>query len=86
MPEEEKVKKSEIAVDIDTSGPEIDVAVPEEKEEAVVETKEQEPTVTEVKEVKDETVKDIKKEQKEDDSKLEDYSKGVQSRLSLIHI
>jgi len=82
MPEEEKVKKSEIAVDIDTSGPEIDVAVPEEKEEAVVETKEQEPTVTEVKEVKDETVKDIKKEQKEDDSKLEDYSKGVQSRIA----
>ena len=82
MPEEEKVKKSEIAVDIDTSGPEVDVAVPEEKEEAVVETKEQEPTVTEVKEVKDETVKDIKKEQKADDSKLEDYSKGVQSRIA----
>ena len=81
MPEE-KVKKSEIAVDIDTSGPEVDVAVPEEKEEAVVETKEQEPTVTEVKEVKDETVKDIKKEQKADDSKLEDYSKGVQSRIA----
>ena len=80
MPEEEKVKKSEIAVDIDTSGPEVDVAVPEEKEEAVVETKEQEPTVTEVK--KDETAKEIKKEQKEDDSKLEDYSKGVQSRIA----
>ena len=84
MPEEEKVKKSEIAVDIDTSGPEIDVAVPEEKEEAVVETKEQEPTVTEVKEetVQKETVKEIKKEQKEDDSKLEEYSKGVQSRIA----
>ena len=34
MPEEEKVKKSEIPVDIDTSGPEVDVAVEEPKEEA----------------------------------------------------
>ena len=79
MPEE-KVKSSERPVDIDTSGPEVDVAVEEQKEEAVVETKEQEPTVTEVK--KDETAKEIKKEQKEDDSKLEDYSKGVQSRIA----
>jgi len=79
MPEEEKVKSSERPVDIDTSGPEVDVAVPEPKEEAVVETKEQEPRVTEV---KDETVKEIKKEQKEDDSKLEDYSKGVQARIA----
>ena len=78
MPEE-KVKSSERPVDIDTSGPEVDVAVEEQKEEAVVETKEQEPTVTEV---KDETVKEIKKEQKEDDSKLEDYSKGVQGRIA----
>ena len=78
MPEE-KVKPSEIPVDIDTSGPEVDVAVEEVKEEAVVETKEQEPRITEV---KDETVKEIKKEQKEDDSKLEDYSKGVQSRIA----
>ena len=42
MPEEEKVKPSEKLVDIDTSGPEKDVAVEEVKEEAVVETKEQE--------------------------------------------
>ena len=79
MPEEEKVKPSERPVDIDTSGPEVDVAVPESKEETVVETKEQEPRVTEV---KDETAKEIKKEQKEDDSKLEDYSKGVQARIA----
>jgi hypothetical protein len=78
MPEEEKVKKSEIPVDIDTSGPEVDVAVEEVKEEAVVETKE-EPKITEV---KDETAREIKKEQKEDDSKLEDYSKGVQGRIA----
>ena len=79
MPEEEKVKPSAIPVDIDTSGPEVDVTVEEPKEEAVVETKEEEPRITEV---KDETVKEIKKEQKEDDTKLEDYSKGVQSRIA----
>ena len=71
MPEEEKVKPSEKLVDIDTSGPEKDVAVEEVKEEAVVETKEQEPQITEVKE---EPVKE--------DSKLEEYSKGVQSRIA----
>ena len=78
MPEEIK-KPSEKPVDVDTSGPEVDVTVEEPKEENVVETKEQEPKITEV---KDETVKEIKKEQKEDDTKLEDYSKGVQSRIA----
>jgi len=78
MPEEEK-KKGELPVDIDTSGPEVDVAVEEVKEETVVETKEEEPKIAEV---KDETAKEIKKEQKEDDTKLEDYSKGVQSRIA----
>ena len=57
MPEEEKVNPSEKLVDIDTSGPETDVAVEEVKEEAVVETKEEEPKITEVK--------------KEEDTKLE---------------
>ena len=73
MPEEEKKKKpSEIPVDIDTSGPEVDVDI-EAKEEAVEtapETTEQET------EVKEETSK------KEEDSKLEDYSKGVQARIA----
>jgi len=72
MPEEEKVKPSEKLVDIDTSGPEKDVAVEEVKEEAVVETKEEEPKITEVE--KEAPVKE--------DEKLEDYSKGVQSRIS----
>jgi len=75
MPEEEKKKPSEIPVDIDTSGPEVDVAVEETKDEAVVdtapETKEQE-TVTEEK---------VETEKKEDE-KLEDYSKGVQARIA----
>ncbi len=77
MPEE--IKKSEKPVDVDTSGPEVDVTVEEPKTEEVVETKEEETRITEV---KDETAKEIKKEQKEDDSKLEDYSKGVQSRIA----
>ena len=75
MPEEEKKKKpSEIPVDIDTSGPEVDVDI-ETKEEAVEtapETTEQETT----EEVKQET------EKKEEDTKLEDYSKGVQARIA----
>jgi hypothetical protein len=70
MPEEEKK-----TVDIDTSGPETEVEVAVEKDEAVVdtapETKEQE-TVTEEK---------VETEKKEDE-KLEDYSKGVQSRIA----
>ena len=76
MPEEEKVKPSEKLVDIDTSGPEKDVAVEEVKEEAVVETKEEEPRITEAKE------EPVKEEPVKEDEQLEDYSKGVQSRIS----
>jgi len=78
MPEEKKT------VDIDTSGPEVDVTVEETKDEAVIETEapKEETQAPEQETVKDETVKEIKKEQKADDSKLEDYSKGVQSRIA----
>ena len=79
MPEANKIKQEDPKVELDTSGPEVDVVVPEEKAEEVVETKEQE-TVKEVE--KEETVKEIKTEQKDDDSKLEEYSKGVQSRIA----
>ena len=72
MPEENKIKKEDPKVDLDTSGPEVDVALPEEKTEEVVETKEQET-------VKEEPVKE---EPKEEDTKLEEYSKGVQSRIA----
>ena len=78
MPEANKIKKEDPQVDIDTSGPEVDVIVPEEKVEEVAEIKEQETKETEVKEVEtkeQETTKD-------EDSKLEEYSKGVQSRIS----
>jgi len=76
MPEENKIKKEDPKVDLDTSGPEVDVA--EEKTEEVVETTEQET----VKEVKEEPVKEEVKEEVKEDSKLEEYSKGVQSRIS----
>ena len=76
--EKEKLKPSEKQVDLDTSGPEVDVTLEESKEEVVVdtapETKEQE-TVEEVKVETEQT-------KKEDDSKLEEYSKGVQSRIA----
>ena len=84
MPEEENKKPSQKSVDIDTSGPgaEVDVAEEKVKEEGVVETEalttEQEPEIK-VEEIKEEeTVKEIKK----DDEQLEEYSKGVQSRIS----
>ena len=38
MPEEEKLKPSEKQVDLDTSGPEVDVTLEESKEETVVDT------------------------------------------------
>jgi len=78
MPEANKIKKEDEKVDIDTSGPEVDVTLPEEKAEEVVETKEQETKETEVKEVKEQET-EVKKD---DDSKLEEYSKGVQARIS----
>jgi len=78
MPEENKIKKEDPKVELDTSGPEVDVTLPEEKKEEVPEITEQETkeaVVTEVKEQEPETTK-------EDDSKLEEYSKGVQSRIA----
>ena len=70
MPEEEKKKKpSEIPVDIDTSGPEVDVTLEESKAETVE-------TAPEIKETEQETSK------KEEDTKLEEYSKGVQNRIA----
>ena len=72
MPEEEKKKKpSEIPVDIDTSGPEVDVTLEESKAEPV-ETE----SAPETKETEQEASK------KEEDTKLEEYSKGVQNRIA----
>ena len=70
MPEEEKK-----TVEMDTSGPEVDVTIEEVKEEGVIETA---PETTE-----QETVTEVKAEtEKKDDEQLEDYSKKVQSRIA----
>jgi len=83
MPEEKQMP-SEKEVDIDTSGPAVEVDVAEPKDESVVETKEteKEPEPEIKEEEPTETVREIKKEQKKDDEQLEEYSKGVQSRIS----
>ena len=73
MPEVEEKKM----VDIDTSGPGAEVEVSEEKDESVVETEApKEETVS----TDQEPVKE--KAAKEEDEKLEDYSKGVQGRIA----
>jgi len=75
MPTEEKM------VDLDTSGEGAVVNLEEQKDESVVETEapkeetvSEEPVETKQEEVKEET--------KKDDEQLEDYSKGVQSRIA----
>ena len=73
MPEEEKK-----TVDIDTSGPETAVDIPEEKDEAVVDTAPKEETTS----TEQETKTEESVEEKKEDSKLEEYSKGVQSRIA----
>ena len=87
MPEEEKK-----TVDIDTSGPGAEIDIEEKKDEAVVEQPEQEKenveqgtdkTFENERETKLEEGGEVeKKEDKKDDDKLEDYSKGVQSRIA----
>ena len=84
MPEENKIKKEDPKVDIDTSGPEVDVTLPEEKKEEAVQAEE---TIKEVvkEEVKEESTEDkapTESKAKEADTQLEDYSKGVQSRIA----
>ena len=71
MPEEDKKM-----VPLDTSGPDQEVDIEETKDESVVETEapKQETETTEQEPVKQET--------KEDDNKLEEYSKGVQARIA----
>ena len=74
MPEVEEKK----TVDIDTSGPGAEIEVTEEKDESVVETESKE-TETEAESTDQGTTTE---EPKKDDEKLEDYSKGVQSRIA----
>ena len=77
MPEANKIKKEEPMVDIDTSGPETEVNLPEEVVNKVEpENTEQETVVEEVKE------EPVKTEPGKQDEELEVYSKGVQSRIA----
>ena len=71
MPEEQKQSPGQISVDLDTSGPEVDVAIEEVKEEAVVDT------APENTDHGTEVIQETK-----EDKKLEDYSTGVQSRIA----
>ena len=73
MPNQDKTSPSQASVDLDTSGPEVDVSLEETKEEAVINTA---PENTE-----QETVIEEVQEEKED-KKLEEYSTGVQSRIA----
>jgi len=73
MPDEEKK-----TVDIDTSGPGADIEIEETKDEAVIEQPEQETGTDKTYENERET----KLEETKDDDKLEEYSKGVQSRIA----
>ena len=78
--QEDVKKEEEKTVDIDTSGPDVDIKIPEEKDPKEVEVKEevkeeiQEPRTTEQEpEVK------VEEEKKEE---LEEYSQGVQKRIA----
>jgi hypothetical protein len=80
MPEENKKM-----VPIDTSGPDATVDIEEAKDESVVDTEapKQETETTEKETDKTfENERETKLEEKKSDSELEDYSKGVQSRIA----
>ena len=86
MPEEEKK-----TVELDTSGPEVNVDIEEKKDEAVIEQPEQETEATEKetdktfeneRETKLEEGGEVEKKEGKEDDKLEEYSKGVQSRIA----
>jgi len=87
MPDTNDLKET---VDLDTSGPAMDVDVPEIKEEEVIEQKEapvEEPTVRPVvdeKKSEDKTYENERetKLEKKDDTELKEYSDGVQKRIA----
>ena len=75
MPEEDKKSPSQVQVELDTSGPDVDVSLEETKTEGVIDTAPE----TKEKETEKEVVQET---EKKEDEKLEDYSKGVQSRIA----
>ena len=82
MPDNEKM------VPLDTSGPDEEVIIEETKDEAVVETdapkqeKETDKTFENERETKLEEGGEVEKKEGKEDDKLEEYSKGVQSRIA----
>ena len=85
MPEAE-VKKEEKTVDIDTSGPDVDINLPEEKDPKEVEVKDEkqetsdEKQETKVEEKPVEEKQETKTEEKTEE--LEQYSEGVKKRIA----
>ena len=90
MPDEDKKM-----VPIDTSGPEVDINLPEEKKEEAngiadiqveetneVTEKETDKTYENERETKLEEGGEVEKKEGKEDDKLEEYSKGVQSRIA----
>ena len=89
MPETTEEKKQPM-VDLDTSGPGADVELPEEKvNESEVEVKDDKETKTTEDSAKSDDASaesdkqsDVQTSKPEEDQKLEEYSKGVQGRIS----
>ncbi len=88
MPDTEEVKKT---VDLDTSGPAMDVDIPESKDETEIvekETVQEEPSVRPVEDEKipeDKTFeneRETKLDEKKDDTELKEYSESVQRRIA----
>ena len=92
MPEEPKKAeevKEEKTIDLDTSGPDVEVTLPEEKDKTVVEVKDEKPSEEPVKSddapaESDEQpdVQESKPETEDQKQELEDYSKGVKVRIA----
>ena len=84
MPEEEKK-----TVPIDTSGPDAEIDIEETKDESVIDTEASTEETRTYEKKKDhgtdisyENERETKLEEKKSDGELEDYSKGVQSRIA----
>ena len=89
MPEANKIKKDDMMVDIDTSGPEAEVNLPEEETKEIITEKEttneetiKEPVKSEDAPTESSEQSDVQASETKEDEKLEDYSKGVQSRIA----
>ena len=81
MPEEEK--KNEPMVDIDTSGPEVEVNLEEEtKQEEPKETIKVEEPKQEIEIVEETKKSEVKEETEDKKNELEEYSDGVQKRIA----